>query len=312
MTHQTSPWQPRPPLNQARRGLAAANAGGRVYAIAGFSVENEPPYDVVEARSMNGTGEWRRLTSVPIPRANCSSASLGGSAYVVGGLGEVSGRSNVLDSVHRFDARTDRWEERKSLPAPRCFAGAAAHDGTLYVVGGADDHRLTNSVVAYSPELNEWTDRRPLPPPRRNLLGLVATGRYLYAVGGFADARLDRPLSSMHRYDPTNDEWQEMKPLNRRRGNFGAAAFGVGGHILVVGGVDVIEPRSMRVRLTTSEVYNVASDDWQTLEEKLPVPRASLACALEDDNTVLAIGGIVPGDGDFVPTDLVQAIQIDV
>jgi N-acetylneuraminic acid mutarotase len=117
-------------------------------------------------------------------------------------------------------------------------------------------------------------------------------------------------LSSVQRYDPTADNWQEVASLTMRRGNFGAAAFAEGRRIMVVGGVDVINGE--RPKLSTSEVYDVETDEWQLLDERLPMPRASLACAPAGPETVLAVGGIVPADGGVVPTAAVHAIRVEV
>jgi N-acetylneuraminic acid mutarotase len=309
MNFRTRGWRRRPPLKQARRALVAANADGRVYAVGGFFTSDEPFFDNVEARSEKGKGFWRELPSIPVARSNCVAATIGDRPYVVGGLAEVGGVFEVIDSVHRFNPDKRRWEERRSLPRPRGFGGAAAFGGRLYVVGGEDNRGLSQSVDAYDPQSNEWiAGVTELPGPGRKLLGVVATERYIFAIGGFADQDLKEPLKSVQRYDPVANKWQGVAPLNQRRGNFGAAAFGAGRYILVVGGVDVSS--SGRRKLRTSEVYDVETDEWHVLDKKLPVARANLACALESRDTVLAIGGIVPVDGVDVATDLVQAIRI--
>jgi hypothetical protein len=78
-------------------------------------------------------------------------------------------------------------------------------------------------------------------------------------------------------------------------------------HIIAVGGAVVVtgEIRGLR----SSEVYDIASNVWQTLEVELSQARSSLVCALEDRNTVLAIGGAVRQNDTETATDLVEAIR---
>lgn len=308
MTYETSRWRQRPSLRHPRRGLAATSANGSVYAIAGFAQEGDPPFDTVEVRRPRGQGEWRLARPIPIPRANCAAATVGGRIYVVGGLAGMGDDLAALDAVHRFDPDTGRWEARRRLPASRFFAGAAGLGGLLYVGGGEVDGGRDASFLVYDPAVDRWSERAPLPPPRRSLPGLAATDRYIYAIGGFAKTDLTSPLVSVQRYDPVADSWQEVAPLALRRGNFGSVAFADRRRIIVVGGADVIGDQ--RPKLSTSEVYDAESDRWQLLDERLPKGRASLACALESADTVLAIGGVIPVDSGVRPTAAVHAIRI--
>jgi N-acetylneuraminic acid mutarotase len=304
MKYQTSEWLPRPPLSTERIGLAGATANGHIYAIAGFA--GNELFRSVEVRSRRRDPTWHPAPALTTPRGNCGADTVGHFVYVVGGLGEGD---IALRSVERFDDRTNGpWQASRDLPKPRTHAGVAAHRKFLYVVGGADNGG-TRSMVAYDVNDDRWIDRAPLPEPERFLLRLVTARDHLYAIGGF-DGTTDRAHTLVDRYDPEHDRWERMAPLNEARGNCGVATFGRGRrHIVAVGGLDRFFGTSSR----TSEVYDIEANEWEMLDVLLPHARASLVCALEDRNTVLAIGGgVEQDDGPGAAPGLVEALRIRV
>ena len=53
----------------------------------------------------------------------------------------------------------------------------------------ADTFEVSNSVLVYDPRNNTWRSVAPMATARTGLR-LVASGRYLYAIGGNADSAL--------------------------------------------------------------------------------------------------------------------------
>ena len=180
----SSQWIARPPLRQARGGLGVAKVGRQILAIGGFD-EATTTFDVVEARRVRGTGRWRDLAPLPTARANLATAEVGGLVYAVGGIDDVDVTSDVVET---FNPRSGRWATSVPLPQPRAAPGAAGLGGLLYVAGGdvkvaPDTYEVTNSVLVYDPKKNTWRSVAPMPTARYRLR-LVASGRYLYAIGG--------------------------------------------------------------------------------------------------------------------------------
>jgi N-acetylneuraminic acid mutarotase len=301
MKYQTSEWLRRPPLSTARVGLAGATANGHIYAISGFE---EHEFVSVEVRSRLGDPTWHPAPALTTPRGNSAADTVDHLIYVVGGI-----RNNTaLPSVERFDSRTNGpWRASLDLPEPRAQAGVAAHRKLLYVAGGALEDGVTRSMVAYDVDNDRWIDRTPLPGPRRFLLRLLEAGGHLYAIGGFD---IDNQAQTVvDRYDPAHNRWERMAPLNEARGNCGVATFGRGRrHIVAVGGLDRFGGGTLS---RTSEVYDIDANEWGTLNVQLAHGRGSLVCALENRNTVLAIGGGVrKDDGTSAPAGLVEALHI--
>ena len=287
----SSQWIARPPLRQARGGLGVAKVGRQILAIGGF--DDATIFDVVEARRVRGSGRWRDLAPMPTARANLATAEVGGLVYAIGGLDGV----NDLDVVETFDPRSGRWATSLPLPQPRAFAGAAGLGGLLYVAGGevqlaADTFEVTNSVVVYDPKNNTWRSVAPMPTIRQRLR-LVASGRYLYAIGGFDLA--GQSLTTVERYDPKSNSWATMNPMVESRALPCAVETKVGNRrvLVVVGGFEFPGDGTVDRRRTT-EVFDPDTGRWTLLDVLLPFGRGSHDCATEADGTVLAIGGINP------------------
>jgi hypothetical protein len=289
-------WTARPPLLHARGGLGVATVGRQILAIGGF--DDNITFDVVEARRVTGTGTWHDLAPMPTARANLATAEVGGLVYAVGGLDDF----DDVDVVEKFDPGSGRWATGLPLPQPRAFAGAAGLDGLLYVAGGevklaADDYEITNSVLVYDPKNNNWSSVAPMPTVRWRLR-LVASGRYLYAIGGAAPT--GQSLTTVERYDPKSDSWATMNPMVDSRVLPCAVETKVGQRrvLVVVGGFEFSAEGTPVARRRTTEVFAPDSGQWTLLDVLLPIGRGSHDCATEADGTVLAIGGITRVVGD--------------
>jgi Kelch motif len=297
----SSQWIARPPLRQARGGLGVAKVGRQILAISGFDANTF--FDVVEARRVKGSGRWRDVAPLPTARANLATAEVGGLVYAVGGLDDVDNS----DVVETFNPRSGRWATSVPLPQPRAFAGAAGLGGLLYVAGGevqlaAGAFEVTNSVLVYDPRHNTWRSVAPMPTARWGLR-LVASGRYLYAIGG-ADLA-GQSLTMVERYDPKSDRWATMNPMVQSRVLPCAVQTKVGNrHVLVVvGGAEFSAAGTAVQARPTTEVFDPHTGRWTLLDVLLPFGRGTLDCATEADGTVLAIGGAAPVAGLLVNVD---------
>jgi N-acetylneuraminic acid mutarotase len=309
VTNGPSQWTTRPPLHHARAGLAGATVDGDILAIGGFTFDLGN-FDFVEARRIEGNGQWQDLPALPTRRANLSAAELDGFVYAVGGIDE---NDQALDVVERYDPQPPSWAPSPSLPEPRVAPGVVGFDHLLYVAGGeiprgpGGPGEASNSVITFNPQNGEWKPVASM-PTRRSRLRLVAAGDHLYAIGGISQAR--QALSSVDRYHPGSDTWDQVASMNEARGLPGAVVIGSERIVVVGGGGGKFGAGNFIVR-RSSEIYNVGPNgQWQMLDALLPHGRVSLVSALEDDGTVLAIGGAVANGDPPTATNLVEALDL--
>ena len=313
----SSQWIARPPLRHARGGLGVARVRRQIFAIGGFEVVDKVAtyFDVVEARLVKGSGRWRDLAPMPTARANLATAEVGGLVYAIGGLDDV----NDFDVVETLDPRSGRWTTSVPLPQPRVRPGAAGLGGLLYVAGGEvklapDTFEITNSVLVYDPKEHSWRSAAPMPTARTGLR-LVASGRYLYAIGGAAigqPGQFGPSLTTVERYDPKSNRWATMNPMVESRVLPCAVQTKVGNrHVLVVvGGAEFSAAGTAVQARPTTEVFDPHTGRWTLLDVLLPFGRGSHDCATEADGTVLAIGGINSVGGTPVILANVDALSL--
>jgi len=135
-------WTTTSALPQARCGIVSAGAvnNGYLYVAAGFNnsdITNRIYYAQINA---NGSlGAWQtNATNLTNSREYLYAEAAGGSLYVIGGQGGISG--NVLSSVERATINANgslgAFTAAPSLPAGRGYLGGARSGNTIYTLGG--------------------------------------------------------------------------------------------------------------------------------------------------------------------------------
>jgi N-acetylneuraminic acid mutarotase len=161
-------------------------------------------------------------------REQHAAAVLGGRLYVTGGIGSTwqshgdggpvpdfsgAGDPPPRRSVERYDPAADTWERVASMHARRRGHAAAVCAGLLYVAGGTDDETILNSVERFDPAKNTWQQVAPMRMARVGCSAAVLDGE-LYVAGGLCDVGDEEvTLSSVERYDPLTDAWEEVAAM---------------------------------------------------------------------------------------------------
>ena len=261
-------WRTKAPLGSTRHALAAAVAGGRIYAIGGINAGNGPTLATVEAYDPSAN-TWTSRPAMATARSGHAAAAAGDLIYVIGGN---SATSSPIESVERYDPVANVWSPRAPLPAARRFLAAVALDGIVYAIGGETSSGVVATVEAYNPGTDTWSPRAPL-KSARTLLSAVVAGNLIYVAGG-ADAS-GNPVSTVEVYDPASDTWTTKASLASARSALGAAS--ADGVIYAIGGLD---PGAS----SATTAYDPTANQWGN-KAGVITSRAELA--------VVSFGGIV-------------------
>ena len=117
---------------------------------------------------------------------------------------------------------------------------------------------IVSSSLVKAQEANSWESKAVMPTARSGF-GIAVVNGEIYAIGGYNKDQTD--FSAVNeKYDPASNTWVQKEPMPTHRVSFGIAVFEnkiyvFGGQILVNGHRQVI---------TTTEVYDPASDTWAT------------------------------------------------
>ena len=151
-------WTTLSPMPTPRTGLAAAEAGGKLYAIGGFNGTNLATVEVFDPLS-GVSGSWEPRAPMPTPRTLLEAVTIDGLIYGVGGY-----NNGVLGTVEVYNPATDTWTTLGSMPTGRSQFGLGALDGRLWAVGGqgAGDPALKlDTLEAFRPPENTWWSDTP-------------------------------------------------------------------------------------------------------------------------------------------------------
>jgi N-acetylneuraminic acid mutarotase len=212
---QTDRWSSLPDLPVAVNHPMAAADAKRVFVVGGYR-EGEALADSFVYEN----GSWRRLPSLPQPRAAGGAAVVGGKLYVVGG---VVAQGRLAREAYAYEPARRRWTAIEG-PSPREHLGVAAYGGRIYAVGGRSAGFDTNSdlVEALRPGADHWTEL-PRLPDRRGGTALAAGNGLLVSVGGEEPAGT---IAEVYGYDIRRGEWRRLADLPTPRHGLGLEVVG--------------------------------------------------------------------------------------
>jgi N-acetylneuraminic acid mutarotase len=210
-------------------------------------------------------------------------------ALVMGGYYNES----TLASMERYDLSLGQWSVAAAMSTARSLFGASTVAGELYVTGGHDGGGSLSSVEKYTPSSDSWSTVASLPYARHQHAA-VAVGSAIYALGGFASdsARGGSYLSSVLKFDSTQDAWSQVEPMPEARRLHAACA--IRSDIYVIGGWF----GTGRGGYQTSSIfkYDTETNTWSTLEP-VPLPCIHHSVSVLDGSMIYIVGAGNDGKG---------------
>lgn len=198
-------WREMAPLSIARQQMAVIGWDDVIYAVGGLS--DVGVSNTLEAYS-RASNSWTTLQPKPTAVKEAGAAILGGKVYVPGGQ---QADNRLSDKLEVYDPRTNQWEKKASLPIPLANYGIASYEGNLYLFGGWNGKNVTNLVLRYNPNNDNWTEMTPLPTARSSSNAIVL-GDSIFVVGGTVNGR---PCLANEVYSPNLDNGSD-NPWSRQ------------------------------------------------------------------------------------------------
>jgi N-acetylneuraminic acid mutarotase len=143
-------WSAKNPLPTARGLLGVGVVNGILYAVGGTA-----PNNVVEAYDPVAN-TWMTKAPMPTTRSGLGVGVLNGVLYAVGGVFSPGSTSGFMNTVEAYDATTNTWTTKASMPSARSELGVGVLNNTLYAIGGfamiaANTYAQAGTNEAYSP-----------------------------------------------------------------------------------------------------------------------------------------------------------------
>lgn len=248
-------------------------------------------------------GAWLTTSTLNASRYSAAAVQAGNWLYVLGGLD--SGTS-VERATINSDGILSAWQVLTSaLNLPRQFFGAVRVGRSIYAVGGewpgsGLDHSNTveRASIQSDGTLSAWQILTATLNLGRAALGVTATNRFVYAVGGLgrnyytATGTVERaPIQP----DGTLGPWEVLTAtLNTARDQL--AVVQIAGYLFVIGGYNDQIPGELASVEEAAINPNGTLATWQTLATSLPTWRSAPA-VIAANGCMYVIGGLVQGSG---------------
>ena len=137
----------------------------------------------------NPGGGWVAKAAMPNARDHIGAVAINGIAYAVGG-GHLYNQTQGNDAeVDAYDPATDTWTRVASLPVPNSSieTSTLVANGKIVVVGGQTnggyDGIYQNTVLAYDPTTNRWSQVATLPEASQSASVAYVNGQLIVANG---------------------------------------------------------------------------------------------------------------------------------
>lgn len=154
-------------------------------------------------------------------------------------------------------------------------------------VNGMPARDSDDDVCVHSDIMISWEPRVPMPTARAWTSSVVYDGK-IYVIGGVSCLsncqQFYNSVNTLEVYDPTNDIWTVLAPMNVRRA--GSAVSALGGKIYVFGGFN----RDTWSTNRNVEIYDIATNTW-SFGAPMPTPRSWMKAAVVDGK-IYVIGGV--------------------
>jgi parallel beta-helix repeat protein len=188
------------------------------------------------------------------------------------------------------------WTQKAPMQQARGRLGVATVNGKIYAFGGDigamaalsnyDDGgtgAVVNTNEEYDPQTNTWTNKTPMPTPRKYFAIAVYQNK-IYCIGG---ALSNGTITSVNEvYDPALDTWQTKTPMPTPRFRLNANIVNDKMY-LISGGISGGES-------PVNEVYNPQTDSWAT-KTSTPISIKGYASAVAKNKIYIMGGTTVSG-----------------
>lgn len=253
----------------------AMPALSRMYLIGGRDDEHTHGPGTSSVHVFRGASKtWYEGKRLPARLFHHAACTIGHSIFVSGGWD----MGTTLDLVYHLDLlkRVRRWETVAKMPIKRAGHVSFSIDNTVFIAGGFDgygfDSDTPSALDALNIQTGDWNRRAPMATPRQHTSSCSLDG-FGYVMGGNVYPA-NAVTSSVERYDPRSNTWQEVASLITPRCD--GAACVVQGKLLICGGK---ASGGLADFLQSAELYDPAVDVWIEIAS-MNRPRGGMAaCA---------------------------------
>lgn len=247
--------------------------------------------DIKNAAPESKDVKWQAVKSEddskPVQRHEAAFVRLNEKFYLLGGRG--------VRPVSIFDTRTKSWSTGSEPPIELHHFQPVVYGNIIYIIaaltGGWPDETPTEHIYIYDPATDAWSTGDEIPKERRRgSTGNILHEGKIYIACGIKNGHIGDHKNWLDRYDPKTGKWEVLADAPRPRDHFQAVL--ANGKIYAPAGRNTGKNADDPFGGTIAEVdvYDIASNSWETLPNNIPTRRAGNAAILYNGEVVVAGG----------------------
>ena len=158
----------------------------------------------------------------------------------------------------------------------------ASKSGKLMIIGG-NDGSVQNRVEFFSMSDLQWHKCSSMICKRDELAAVVGSDNLVYAIGGYGGSQNTSCLSSVERFDPATNTWEQVASMNEGRRALAAVSLPDG--IYAIGGYNGKD------YISSIERYDILRNEWRIVCHLNSAKCTMSAVPSPDFQSILIIGG---------------------
>ncbi len=242
-------WIQQESMNENRAAFAVAFVENQLFAFGG---ETETGITKVSEKFSFAESSWAAIREKPTAVKNINAVSVNGRIYIPGGEDE---NGEILSIVEVYNPETDQWTTTSPIPSPRSDYSLVTSEGKIYLIGGWDGLKFTNTVFRFDPDTILWDELKSM----KTALGCasaVNVGSEIYIIGGKNESGVLDEIQAFSVPGDTNPEgnWKKVGSLPQPRHSMGSAY--LADTILIIGGTNQDDKQMQNL------AYNPVNKSW--------------------------------------------------
>ena len=297
----------------ARSSFGLAKAGTKVYVCGGHGGREHtyPPEAFMDALQVYDTDSksWETLAPRPVKAHGYGIVADGPYVYAFGGFSyseEHNPKWKSIPDIHRYDTRTNSWEEVGRLQTPRSSNAAIQVGRKVYFVGGWDstpksdgdkEGEFLKSVEVMDLDTGEVTTAPyEIPAPTRRAFTALEMNGEIVMLGGLGEGSSHfEMLDKVTVLNPETGESRELPPLPFP--TFAPGAGRIGETLFLFGGLIREGEESYHY---TDAIYKLepGAEKWENAGVLLSENKGFPMVVNMDDHQLGILGGHSYDEGD--------------
>ncbi|WP_139955947.1 Kelch repeat-containing protein [Flavicella sediminum] len=236
------------------------------------------------------TRKWQEViasdASKPIKRHEAAFVKVDDKFYLLGGRG--------IRPVSIFDTKTQQWTTGEKPPIEFHHFQPVVYQNKVYIIGAMTGkypgETPVEHIYYYDTNTNTWVKDAEIPQDRRRgSTGNIIKNGLVYVSCGILDGHRSGHKKWLDTYNLETGEWKILPDAPRARDHFQAVE--AEGKIYTLAGRLSKAPKAtFSETIAEVDVYDIQSNTWSTLKEKIPTQRAG-NMAIRYQDAILVLGG---------------------